>query len=143
MFFGNHTIFPPSPPEKIAIYLRMSAAGIYVLHPHQLPYNVDSWAKILLFRTHHLWNSTTELIFTHIVSYMPNSYKKSWTVSNADVVRHAFNSKDWDVHLLKSLNRLYRKVQVLFTLSFSAEYKIGKYVHICVDNWFGSLAMVT
>ena len=39
MFFGNHTIFPPSPPEKIAIYLRMSAAGIYVLHPHQLPYN--------------------------------------------------------------------------------------------------------
>ena len=39
MFFGNHTIFPPSPPEKIAIYLRMSAAGIYVLRPHQLPYN--------------------------------------------------------------------------------------------------------
>ena len=23
---------------------------------------VDSWPKILLFRTHHLWNSTTELI---------------------------------------------------------------------------------
>ena len=23
---------------------------------------VDSWPKVLLFRTHHLWNSTTELI---------------------------------------------------------------------------------
>ena len=27
---------------------------------------VDSWPKSLLFRTHHLWNSTTELILTYI-----------------------------------------------------------------------------
>ena len=27
---------------------------------------VDSWPKILLLRTHHLWNSTTELILIHV-----------------------------------------------------------------------------
>ena len=27
-------------------------------------WHVDSWPKSLLFRTHHLWNSTTELILT-------------------------------------------------------------------------------
>ena len=27
---------------------------------------VDFWPKILLFRTHHLWNFTTELILIHI-----------------------------------------------------------------------------
>ena len=26
---------------------------------------VDSWPKLLLFRTHHSWNSTTELILLH------------------------------------------------------------------------------
>ena len=26
--------------------------------------HVDSWSKILLFRTHHLWNSTTEVMCT-------------------------------------------------------------------------------
>ena len=35
---------------------------------------VDSWAKSLLFRTHHLWNSTTELILIYItVVYYYNS----------------------------------------------------------------------
>ena len=29
---------------------------------------VDSWPKILLFRTHHLWNSTTELILIYSVT---------------------------------------------------------------------------
>ena len=29
-------------------------------------WHVDSWPKNLLFRTHHLWNSTTELILLHI-----------------------------------------------------------------------------
>ena len=28
--------------------------------------HVDSWPKILLFRTHHLWNSTTKLILFSI-----------------------------------------------------------------------------
>ena len=31
--------------------------------------HVDSWAKILLFRTHHLWNSTTELILRYIFNF--------------------------------------------------------------------------
>ena len=32
-FFVNRAIFPSSPPEKIAIYLRMYTSGIYVLNP--------------------------------------------------------------------------------------------------------------
>ena len=28
--------------------------------------HVDSWPKILLFRTHHLWNSSTELMYIFI-----------------------------------------------------------------------------
>ena len=36
--------------------------------------HIDSWAKSLLFRTHHLWNSTTELISMFITG---QTFKKA------------------------------------------------------------------
>ena len=38
--------------------------------------HVNSLAKILHFRTHHLWNSTTELILTYIALCYPKVIKK-------------------------------------------------------------------
>ena len=35
--------------------------------------HVDSWAKILRFRTHHLWNSTTELTLNYLPSKSPGT----------------------------------------------------------------------
>ena len=41
--------------------------------------NVDSWPKILLFRTHHRWNSTSELILTYIYILVDTSSSfKTW-----------------------------------------------------------------
>ena len=41
--------------------------------------HIDSWAKSLLFRTHHLWNSTTELILVNIASSCKDGRK--WKIS--------------------------------------------------------------
>ena len=41
--------------------------------------HVDSWAKSLLFRTHHLWNSTTELIKPKIIRLFFGAFKIGYT----------------------------------------------------------------
>ena len=63
---------------------------------------VDSWPKVLLFRTHHLWNSTTKLIllgnaYAFLLQlqlnffYFKASAKSDWSYGNpADVGLKAF-----------------------------------------------------
>ena len=73
--------------------------------------HVDSWAKILLFRTHHLWNSTTDLIlivalgFVFSISidsefkfqvdnvrvqYLPSTYNRHWEISQRLIQVHIY-----------------------------------------------------
>ena len=58
---------------------------------------VDSRPKILLFRTHHLWNSTTELILNHT--------PKWWILYLS--VAHS---------ILKSLKKIFQKCSSLFCI---------------------------
>ena len=70
---------------------------------------VDSWRKILLFRTHHLWNSTTKLILllTYIV-YVPYEIKNN---------KCSFNNLSIDYRYL------YRLISKDFKYSFWAGFR--------------------
>ena len=68
---------------------------------------IDFWPKILLFRTHHLWNSTTELI----LSYIPRA------------IRH--------VNLLSRMSYLDTYILILRANKKQRMKNITKYGHNC------------
>ena len=47
---------------------------------------IDFWPKILLFRTHHLWNSTTELILTYISLFIKYLYVLILDIHNINAI---------------------------------------------------------
>ena len=59
----------------------------------------DSWAKSLLFRTHHLWNSTTKLILICTSSYLPTTTP---TAVSAIVIVAWFDFSSWKGRSIKS-----------------------------------------
>ena len=101
--------------------------------------DVDSWAKSLLFRTHHLWNATTELTLLlmrpHLNQmWVPFSFKIYFDhclhkcprnvfdfepvgVKNADIFNWLANADIWfwfsnfsDVQIIKLFSELLQKV---------------------------------
>ena len=65
--------------------------------------DVDSWAKSLLFRTHHLWNATTELTLTYILkvgcysdNFIVYTYRNNyWNLIKVNISYHIQNLNIW------------------------------------------------
>ena len=82
--------------------------------------HVDSWAKILKIRTHHLWNYTTE----------PNWY---WYTVWVDAVKHSQKMKA-NFYKVRT-NKYVPNFRVILS---GQNLETGKYVNktgICTDTW--------
>ena len=63
--------------------------------------HVDSWAKSLLFRTHHLWNSTTELTLQSTLTRLSKFIEKMWTSFLGMILISFRKSKEIIIQTLK------------------------------------------
>ena len=96
---------------------------------------LDSWPKILLFRTHHLWNSTTELMLIFILNFLSNTHNLKKNLPPEELYRHFQNPNVYCNSLFYKLEtgriqekHLYRGIIVIGNLDLQCMVN-GTHIH--------------